>query len=137
MKLYQCKVRLGGSVLNEVPKFNITPAEIMMLRLLHGGDDAVVDIRETGEDRKRSNDGERARLRHAYASAIAKTERGQLDPIMQLFGPDHLPLPTAVKSATRIMDRDEPEAKPAAAPSASKIPPLAGELVEVPSELLA
>jgi hypothetical protein len=41
VKLYSCKVRLSGSLYNEVPKANVTASEVYIFRLLHGGDDAV------------------------------------------------------------------------------------------------
>jgi hypothetical protein len=46
-------VRLGGSLTNTVPKLGVTPAEILVLARIHG-EDAVVDIRPTGFDKKRS-----------------------------------------------------------------------------------
>lgn len=93
MKLYRCKVLLAGNRLNEVHKDRITAAEIMMLRFVHGGDDAVINIKEIGEDKQRTSEGEREHLRQQYASVIAKTERGEIEPVTRLFGPDHLPLP--------------------------------------------
>ena len=45
MKFYNCQVRLGGSVLASVPKYNISDKEIHVLRNVHG-DDAVVNIVE-------------------------------------------------------------------------------------------
>ena len=107
MKFYQCKVRLDGSVSNEVSKINVTAAEIMMLRMVHGGSDAVVDIKETGDDH-RTNEEERMRLRHEYRDFIGKTPKGELDPMMSLFGPDHLPLPTEIKEEVpEIIDSDQ------------------------------
>lgn len=51
MQLYNCKVRLHGSLYNEVRKDSITAAEIAVLRIIHGqegGIDAVTDIEHTG-----------------------------------------------------------------------------------------
>lgn len=48
MKTYSAIVRPGGHITHEVPRFNLTPAEIVLLRTLHG-DDAVVQIKEDGK----------------------------------------------------------------------------------------
>ncbi len=37
-------VRLGGSMTSTVPLTNVTPAEILVLRRVHG-EDSVIDIR--------------------------------------------------------------------------------------------
>lgn len=58
-------VRLNGSLLNTVPKVNVTPAEILILQHLHGGD-AVVDIRPTEFDKKVRQEQEYDRLSRAY-----------------------------------------------------------------------
>lgn len=47
MLAYDCKVRLAGSVNNEVRKYGITAAEIAMLKYTHGPD-AVVEITTAG-----------------------------------------------------------------------------------------
>lgn len=62
---------LGGDNGNTVPKRGVTPAEIALLRAIHG-DDAVTDIEPTGDEatnedgRKRSNRDELSRLRSLY-----------------------------------------------------------------------
>lgn len=43
MKIYDCKVNLGGPILHLVPKVNISAAEITVLLALHG-DDSVREI---------------------------------------------------------------------------------------------
>ena len=45
IKLYNCVVRLGGSLLHTVPKRHISGEEVRLLRHLHG-DDAIVEIKE-------------------------------------------------------------------------------------------
>lgn len=102
MKLYDCKVRLGGSVMNEVRKAGITAAEVVVLRLLHG-DDAVADIVEVG-DVKREGKVERERLYRAYASPDANSEevvKSRLADIRGALGFDTVPLPTR-------LDADDP-----------------------------
>lgn len=59
-------VRLAGSLTNTVPKFGVTPAEILILRRIHGGDDAVVDIRPTVFDKTVRQEAEYERLSRIY-----------------------------------------------------------------------
>lgn len=66
MKLYSAKVRLLGSLNNEVRKTNLTAAEIAILQRIHGGHDAVVDIVEVGKVNKRTDRSERNRLMQLY-----------------------------------------------------------------------
>lgn len=116
-KLYSCKLRLEGSVLNEVPKDDVTAAEIMMFRALHGND-AVVNIVETGE-KTAADAAERLRVtvkfinpaRDAPPRLKAKTEM-----FRNMFGHDTLPLPKALGAEAEVEDEDdEPvEAKPVA-----------------------
>jgi hypothetical protein len=64
MQLYDVSVRIGGNLNSVVPKQDVTAAEILVLRRLHG-DDAVIDIRPTNMD-KRSHGAEWARLVDIY-----------------------------------------------------------------------
>ena len=48
MQLYSCHVRPGGLVTHEVPKYDVSPAEIQLLRSMHGAD-AVLYITPTTE----------------------------------------------------------------------------------------
>lgn len=57
-------VALGGDSGNTVPKYDVTPAEIAVLRVIHG-DDAVFDIEKTGTI-DRTNRQELARLTEVY-----------------------------------------------------------------------
>ena len=108
-KLYDCKLRIGGSVLNEIRKSKVTAPEIEVLRALHGSD-AVLDIVEAGEV-KRSDREERARLEDAFAhpsqamgESLAKKKRMLAD----LFGHATNALPKAIEAAA--VEEDEPEA---------------------------
>jgi hypothetical protein len=69
MKLYSCKVRLSGSLYNEVRKTDVTAAEIHVLRVLHGSD-AVVEVFETGKN-KMAQTGERDRIVFNYGPGLA------------------------------------------------------------------
>lgn len=55
---------LGGDAGNSVPKYGVTPAEIAVLRFIHG-DESVTDVEPTGEV-KRSSREERQRLIELY-----------------------------------------------------------------------
>lgn len=87
MQTYNCLVNVGGSIRTEVPKTNVTAAEIAVIRSLHG-DDAVTAIVEVGANDKRSHVGERERLIHAYG----------FKPVEKLFGTQiNVKLPVTVK----------------------------------------
>jgi hypothetical protein len=49
VNLYNCTVRLGGNLMQTVPKHNVTQPEIRLLRAIHGAD-GVADIGQFGED---------------------------------------------------------------------------------------
>lgn len=76
MRLFSCKVRLKGSLYNEVVKPEVTAAEIAVLRHIHGGADAVADIKPLGREAvdrfedehttPRTSQSERARLMALY-----------------------------------------------------------------------
>ena len=86
MDLFSCKLRLGGSLANEVPKDNVTAPEIQVLRMAHGGD-AVVGIERTGEAADYDVVGERARLTALYGEG----------PVIKAFGEGaFVPLPTTL-----------------------------------------
>jgi hypothetical protein len=59
-----CTVAIGGDIRSVVPKTMVTPAEIMLLQSIHGGD-AVTNIRVNGE-LDATNDQERNRLGEFY-----------------------------------------------------------------------
>ncbi len=107
-KLYSCKLRLDGSVLNEIRKFDVTVPEIEVLKILHGSD-SVVDIKETGEV-KRSDRDERARIEAIFASpanamgeSLAKKKRMLTD----LFGHERMALPKEIEEVAAPADEDE------------------------------
>jgi F-type H+-transporting ATPase subunit alpha len=49
MQLYSAKVRLSGSLYNEVRKDELTAPEILLLRSIHGGTEAVTEVKATGK----------------------------------------------------------------------------------------
>lgn len=66
MFLYKAKVRVSGSLNNEVLKDALTAPEIAILQRIHGKD-AVVDVVEVGQVMKRTDRSERNRLAGIYA----------------------------------------------------------------------
>lgn len=104
MQTYDCKVRLGDSVSNEVRKTDVTAAEVMVLRAIHG-EGAVSDIVKKKMD-KRSHAEERKRLYAIYANPEdnnAETVAKKVAMIRNLFGHDALDLPVKLP--------EEPEVK--------------------------
>lgn len=65
MLLYSGKVRLQGSLNNEVRKTDITAPEIAILQRIHGKD-AVVDVVKVGAVKNRTDRSERHRLANTY-----------------------------------------------------------------------
>lgn len=107
MKLYKCKLRLAGATTNEVEKPDVTAAEIEVLRELHGVD-AVVDIRESGENKMTSAE-ERSRLKRVYAnpdSLNTQMAAKRANLLRNLFGHDRLPLPDDVLEPATDSDDD-------------------------------
>ncbi|MBB3980097.1 hypothetical protein GGQ64_005344 [Rhizobium azooxidifex] len=92
MHLYNCKVRLSGSLYNEVPKSQISAAEIIVLRTIHGAD-SVADIVPAGEA-KMSSIQLRGELTLMYGKALRTID--EIRSINGIFGvagelPEHLP----------------------------------------------
>ena len=99
MQTYECVVRLGGSLHNEVRKSDVTAAEIIVLRALHGGADTVVHIKPTGRIIREDFD-ERDRLQAVYGSALAKDPHlGSLD---RLFGHESVALPDSIRGVDSL-----------------------------------
>lgn len=66
MKTYNCAVRLGGNMLHDVGKENVTSREIQLLQHIHGAD-SVINIVEVGE-RDVTDMDEYRRLSTAYSA---------------------------------------------------------------------
>lgn len=116
MKLYDCTVRLGGSLVNEVQKTEVTAAEIEVLRHLHGGADSVINIKPSLDGKKhksvkRTSAEERQRLSDVYANTTLLTDidaKKKKAMMTELFGHDRLPLPEDLAEV-----KAEEEAEPA------------------------
>lgn len=122
---------IGGDTGNTVPKHNVTPAEVAVLRHIHG-DDAVTDIKPTG-DLKRTNREERQRLAEVYgrrddkgrhvAPAVDALFPGAATRVFETF--DELDLPEELyKAATRVKHTAQPE------PAVEEEVPAADETVD-------
>lgn len=79
MQIGECKVRLNGDLLNVVPRSDITPPEVILLRAIHG-EDSVIDIKQTGSD-KRQHREEYDRLFEKYGEAPDGKEKSILKTI--------------------------------------------------------
>lgn len=64
MKLYNCEVRLGGSLLQTVPRQRVSEKELDLLRRIHGAD-ALANVTPVGEVEIVERD-ELLRLARAY-----------------------------------------------------------------------
>lgn len=47
VRVYNCSVRLGGSLLHSVPKIRISGEEVRLLKTIHG-DDSIIELKELG-----------------------------------------------------------------------------------------
>jgi hypothetical protein len=119
MRLYDCTVRLNGSLLHSVRKYGVTAAEIVVLRYIHGqsenANDPVTDIVAAGEAR-RADAQERARLSSIYRNG---EEPGPVL-VNRLLGVAGVPLPlyvagfddpSEIVSANDLVVDDEPLAE--------------------------
>lgn len=83
VKVYNCRVRLGGSLLHEVPKERISGEEVRLLRHIHG-DDAIVDLRELGTLEGYTRDEELNSLADRFAQEADKRDGRKL--VEKVFG---------------------------------------------------
>ena len=103
MQLYNCTVRLNGSMLNEVQKTDVTAAEIKVLKAIHTPPDVGVEsvIKITaGKRADRSDDEERARLEEIYGEAVATNER--IRSLDRLLGFEGTPLPQTINGVDSL-----------------------------------
>lgn len=120
MQTATCWVALGGDTGNTVPKFDVTPAEIAVLQLIHGSD-AVFDI-SPGPDVNRSNRDERSRLQAFYGKPEGSREPSAVNVLFPGIGArlpetfDELELDESFFKAT-----ERATTKPAAAAVAEEV----------------
>ena len=103
MQLYNCTVRLSGSMINEVPKFAISAAEIAVLRAIHQGPEAgveaITNIKAVGPV-KRSDAEERNRLNELYGAGLRTNER--LRNLEAILGHSSVPLPDRIEGVNIV-----------------------------------
>jgi hypothetical protein len=104
VQIYDCKVRIGGSLFNEVRKAGATAAEVHLLKHIHGHD-AVVEIRPVGAIEIDDED-ERERLGIAYSlgdpSMLSPDAMPGAKLVRDLFGVESMPLPQKLKGFAEI-----------------------------------
>lgn len=127
MRLYSCKVRLSGSLYNEVNKNDVTAAEAHILRILHGHD-AIIGLTDTGiamsltgapgtKPVARGQSEERSRLEEQYGLGLVAAQKAKhpAEAIAAVFGvagqlPTSLPeVPKAGKKPVPVAPAPEPE----------------------------
>ena len=119
MQLYDCKVRLGGNLYNEVFKRGVTAAEIMVLRVIHGGAvddlDCLVDVKVSKDEQghklpviDRDDNEERERLTFLYGEALASREH--VKSINGIFGPASA-LPQIIAGIDNTVEAAKPKRK--------------------------
>ncbi len=82
MQFYDATVRLGGNVIHEVPRTNLTAPEVVVLQAIHGGVEAVVNI-EPVRSGKIDMNMERDRLIQKYSPKV----------VSEVFGPTTATMP--------------------------------------------
>lgn len=92
MRQFTCKIRLNGSLYNEVTKVNVTVPEIIVLRAIHGAD-SVSEIKEV--DPIQRDEDERARIDRLYGLAIGRRKESIPNGLAGLLGFPGSPLPDA------------------------------------------
>lgn len=110
MQHASCLVRINGDIGNIAAKAPVTPAEVVLLRAIHGPD-AVSNIKllNSGINDKTSHAEEIARLRTHYT---AVNEDGKA--IIDLTFPGHAPqLPTSFRDIGVSLDEPKNETAPA------------------------
>lgn len=108
MQLANIMVRLGGSLLNTVHVANASPAEILVLRAIHG-DDAVTDVRPTKFTPKR-HDAEFERLATKYDRAASMAAPGsEKSPLLSRLFPGAIKKLPERLADVGMPDLDEPE----------------------------
>lgn len=97
MQLYKCVLRLNGSLHNEVPKNDVTAAEIQVLKAIHQGPETGVDVVVRIQPTRkvdRSDQEERERLQDLYGASVAKNPR--LRSLNDILGHPSVPLQRVV-----------------------------------------
>lgn len=96
MEICEVEVRLSGSLLNTVIKRDVTPAEVMILRAMHGSD-SIINPKVTGKE-NRNHKEEWERLRDIYGRDSEDLTSGEVKNVfLTVFpSPYNLNLPTKI-----------------------------------------
>lgn len=113
MEVAKVLVGLDGSTDTQVPKYDVTPAEALLLRRIHGGVEAVSDVTITGTTARSARD-EVLRLAKEYP---ARNDEGKTL-VEELFGGLAPFVPTTF---AEIGIEDEAPAPAATAPKARRV----------------
>lgn len=106
MDILKGKIRLSGSVLNEVRRSNMTAPEVILLQRIHGSD-SILELEKVGSE-SRNHQEERQRLYHEYPAAINTDAKRHY--VEELFGPNHHDLPTSVPGVAISPKKGNPKA---------------------------
>ncbi len=124
MELANCLVALGGDIENTVPKFDVTPAEVVVLMAIHGKT-AVTDIAPTGSSIERTSAQELDRLKFTYPAKdednrpiVERIYSGARPEVHSTF--EELELPD---TAYKVLERVKPASASAPKPKAAKSKP--------------
>ena len=119
MQTLNCLLALGGDRATTVPKYGITPAEVVLLQRIHG-DDAVFDVEPTAEIETST-----AALREDLRARFPARKDDEAALFDRVF-PDHRSVPQTVadlglheehfKVLSRVTAAPVPKADPAANP---------------------
>jgi hypothetical protein len=104
MQYYNATVRLAGSTINEVPKYDLSAPEVLVLQYIHGVD-AVVKLQRSANKPVKSN-AEKERLKSKYDQALVKREQS-IDRIFGALGQLPQDLPDEVLEMHDIYDEDD------------------------------
>ena len=106
MDYFSARIRLNGSVMNEVRKDCLSAPEVIIMQYLHGADSVLDIVKVDPPDLPVAftHDAERERLIAEYERAL----RRQQISFIQIFGPSHVALPVSVPGYTEPDEVDEP-----------------------------
>lgn len=110
MQLYSAKIRLGGSLQNEVRRNGLTAAEIGVLRKIHG-EQFIVEIESEGLVSQNTDAQERARLTSAYGPKVVDEVLGTSVHAL----PKDVPGVTTKRASKKSQETRDPGVPPAPA----------------------
>ena len=92
MNLYSAVIRLGGSKDNEVLREDLTAADVLMLKFIHGGDESVRNVTHVGF-LEIDPATYRARTVTRYGTGEFDSSTSGANLMKEVFGPPSVPLP--------------------------------------------